>query len=359
MKTFIIAEAGVNHNGSLDMAKALIDVAVDSGADAVKFQTFRAENLVTEAAPKANYQLQQTETSESQFTMLKKLELNLEHHLELIAYAQQKKMQFLSTPFDLESLKLLTEKCDIPLIKIASGEITNSPLLLAAARTGKPIILSTGMANLGDIEVALGVLAFGYLNKNENSPTSQQLTDAYRSTSGQAILQNSVTLLHCTTEYPAPYADVNLKAMDTMRLSFNLPVGYSDHTAGIEVAIAAVARGATVIEKHFTLDKNLPGPDHQASLEPQELLSMVRSIRHVEAAVGHGQKIPTPAEFQNRAIARKSLVAIKKITPGDTFTEANLGLKRPGSGIPAIHFWQWLGKKSVAHYEQNDLITEL
>jgi sialic acid synthase SpsE len=219
MKTFIIAEAGVNHNGSLDMAKALIDVAVDSGADAVKFQTFRAENLVTEAAPKANYQLQQTETSESQFTMLKKLELNLEHHLELIAYAQQKKMQFLSTPFDLESLKLLTEKCDIPLIKIASGEITNSPLLLAAARTGKPIILSTGMANLGDIEVALGVLAFGYLNKNENSPTSQQLTDAYRSTSGQAILQNSVTLLHCTTEYPAPYADVNLKAMDTMRLS--------------------------------------------------------------------------------------------------------------------------------------------
>jgi sialic acid synthase SpsE len=179
MKTFIIAEAGVNHNGSLDMAKALIDVAVDSGADAVKFQTFRAENLVTEAAPKANYQLQQTETSESQFTMLKKLELNLEHHLELIAYAQQKKMQFLSTPFDLESLKLLTEKCDIPLIKIASGEITNSPLLLAAARTGKPIILSTGMANLGDIEVALGVLAFGYLNKNENSPTSQQLTDDF------------------------------------------------------------------------------------------------------------------------------------------------------------------------------------
>jgi N-acetylneuraminate synthase len=357
--TFIIAEAGVNHNGSIKMAKALIDVAKDSGADAIKFQTFRAENLVTQAAPKANYQIQQTSEAESQFTMLKKLELTYDNHIELIDYAAKENIQFLSTPFDLESLELLTKKLNIPIIKIASGEITNSPLLLASARSQKPIILSTGMANLSDVEMALNVLAFGYLNYAETKPSSQQLTDAYRSPEGQAALQKNVTLLHCTTEYPAPYAEVNLKAIDTLRQSFNLPVGYSDHTAGVEVSIAAVARGATVIEKHFTLDKNLPGPDHQASLEPHELLILVQSIRHVEAALGNGQKIPSPAEYLNRVIARKSLVALTEIVAGEMFTESNLGLKRPGSGIPATQYWEWLGKSSLNAYQENDLIAEL
>jgi N-acetylneuraminate synthase len=357
--TFIIAEAGVNHNGSLEMAKGLIDAAVKSGADAVKFQTFRAENLVTDAAPKANYQMEQTDQSESQFSMLKKLELSYEDHIQLMDYAAEKKIQFLSTPFDMESLTLLTQTFDLPLIKIASGEITNSPLLLAAARTGKPVIVSTGMASLGEIEIALNVLAFGYLKYKTLQPTLLQLMDAYRSEQGQEMLRAKVTLLHCTTEYPAPYSEVNLKAIDTMKMAFNLPVGYSDHTTGIEVAIAAVARGATVIEKHFTLDQNLVGPDHKASLEPHELTAMVTAIRHVEMALGHGQKLPSATEFLNRAIARKSLVALKPIAAGDIFNEENLGLKRPGSGIPATDFWQWLGKASLNNYQQNDLIAEL
>ena len=358
-KTFIIAEAGVNHNGSMEMATALIDTAAMSGADAVKFQTFRAENLVTQTAPKANYQLESTGDDESQFMMLKALELTEAHHAQLIQHAHSKKIQFLSTPFDLDSLSLLTDKFDLPLIKLGSGELTNSPILLAIARTGKPVILSTGMANLGDIEMALSVLAFGYLNNKETKPSMSQFIDAYRSDEGQQILKEKVTLLHCTTEYPAPYIEVNLKAIDTLRTAFNLPTGYSDHTPGIEIAIAAVARGATVIEKHFTLNRNLPGPDHQASLEPQELKMMVSAIRHVELAIGHGQKIPMPSEYVNRQIARKSLVALKNIAKGDVFSEDNLGLKRPGSGIPGIYYWEWLGKVSLNNYEQNDMILDI
>ncbi|MES2218869.1 MAG: N-acetylneuraminate synthase [Pseudomonadota bacterium] len=358
-KTFIIAEAGVNHNGSMEMAMELINTAVTSGADAVKFQTFRADSLVTESAPKANYQLDNTNQAESQYKMLKALELSKADHDKLMAHAAQKKIQFLSTPFDLESLSLLTKTFNLPIIKIASGEITNSPMLLAVARTQKPVIVSTGMANLGDIEMALSVLAFGYLDNREARPSLQQFMDAYRSTAGQKKLYEKVTLLHCTTEYPVPFAEVNLKVLDTLKAAFNLPVGYSDHTQGIEIAIAAVARGATVIEKHFTLNKNLPGPDHKASLEPQELASMVSSIRHVEAALGHGQKIPTPAEYINRAIARKSLVALKNIAAGEVFTEANLGLKRPGSGVSGIYYWEWLGKVSATSYQPNELITDL
>jgi N-acetylneuraminate synthase len=358
-KTFIIAEAGVNHNGSMEMATALIDAAAMSGADAVKFQTFRAENLVTQSAPKANYQMEATGDSESQFMMLKALELTEDNHIHLMQHARTKKIQFLSTPFDLDSLSLLANKFDLPLIKLGSGEITNSPILLAIARTDKPVILSTGMANLGDIEMALSVLAFGYLNSTESKPSLLQFIDAYRSNEGQQKLKEKVTLLHCTTEYPAPYAEVNLKAMDTLRSAFNLPTGYSDHTPGIEIAIAAVARGATVIEKHFTLNRALPGPDHQASLEPQELAMLVNSIRHVELAIGHGQKIPMPSEYINRKIARKSLVALKNIAKGEIFSEENLGLKRPGSGIPGIYYWEWLGKVSANNYEQNDLIVDI
>jgi N-acetylneuraminate synthase len=358
-KTFIIAEAGVNHNGSMDMAMELINTAVASGADAVKFQTFRADNLVTESAPKANYQLDNTNQAESQYKMLKALELSKADHELLMAHARLKKIQFLSTPFDLESLALLNDTFNLPLIKFASGEITNAPMLLAAARTLKPIIMSTGMANLGDIEMALSVLAFGYLNKSETRPSLQQFMDAFRSDEGQKKLAEKVTLLHCTTEYPVKFSEVNLKVLDTMKAAFNLPVGYSDHTQGIEVAIAAVARGATVIEKHFTLNKNLPGPDHKASLEPQELAQMISGIRNVEAALGHGQKIPTPAEYVNRAIARKSLVALTAIAAGEVFTEANLGLKRPGSGVSGIYYWEWLGKTAATSYKPNELITEL
>jgi N-acetylneuraminate synthase len=355
-KTFIIAEAGVNHNGSLELARQLVEVAAKSGADAVKFQTFRADTLVTESAPKAKYQIEQTSDAGSQYGMLKALELSEEYHIALIRHAKENNILFLSTPFDLDSAALLTDKFNLPIMKVASGEITNSPLLLQLARTGKPIILSSGMSTLGDIEMALSVLAVGYLQPEITQPTLQDLMDAFRSEEGQAILQEKVSLLHCTTDYPVSYTEVNLKAMDTMRRAFNLPVGYSDHTQGIEIAIAAVARGATLIEKHFTLDRNLPGPDHQASLEPQELNAMVSAIRHVEQALGHGQKLPTSAEYPNRAIARKSLVALKNISAGEVFTTENLGLKRPGSGIPAVSYWEWLGKVSTTEYQQNDLI---
>jgi N-acetylneuraminate synthase len=357
-KTFIIAEAGVNHNGSINLAKELIDAAVEARADAIKFQTFRADKLLTATAPKASYQTVRTPVAESQYEMLKKLELSQQDHAILIDYCRQKNIQFLSTPFDLASVDLLTKTFDLSRLKLASGEITNAPLLLKAARTGKPIILSTGMSMLGDIEMALSILAFGYLNNEETKPSQAQFIDAYRSQDGQQTLQQRVTLLHCTTEYPAAFSEVNLKAIDTLRFAFNLPVGYSDHTVGVEVPIAAVARGATMIEKHFTLNRNLPGPDHQASLEPGELIKMINAIRHIEMAIGDGNKIPSPNEFKNRAIARKSLVALCNINKGEVFTENNLGLKRPGNGIPGIHFWKWLGKVSQHDYSENDLIAE-
>lgn len=357
--TFIIAEAGVNHNGSLGKAKELIDIAAACGADAVKFQTFQADKLLTQAAPKADYQTIHTGKDESQYEMIKKLELSENDHYQLIEYCRQKKILFLSTPFDLASVDWLTKKFNLQTIKIASGEITNAPLLLHIARSGKPVILSTGMATLGDIEMALSVLAFGYLMHIQLAPTQDRLIDTYRSLAGQQILKQKVTLLHCTTEYPAPYADVNLRALDTLKQAFNLPVGYSDHTDGIEIAIAAVARGATTIEKHFTLDKNLPGPDHKASLEPNELERMINAIRHVEEALGEGNKIPSAAEFKNRLIARKSLVALSNIRKGDIFTELNLGLKRPGNGISGIYYWEWLGKIAQQDYIENELIVAI
>jgi len=358
-QTYIIAEAGVNHNGSLDIAKSLIDVASDSGADAVKFQTFQADKLLVSSAPKADYQKVRTSTSESQYAMIKKLELNVEDHTALIDYCHHQKIQFLSTPFDLESLDLLTVTFNLPLLKIASGEITNGPLLLNAAKSKRPIILSTGMSTLGEIEMALSVLAYGYLDCQSKRPALHHFIDAYRSLEGQNLLRHYVTLLHCTTEYPAPFSEVNLKAMDTLRDAFQLPVGYSDHTLGIEIAIAAVARGATMIEKHFTLDKTLPGPDHQASLEPAELTAMVKSIRHVDLSIGSGQKIPGSTEFKNRLIARKSLVALQNIKKGDIFTESNVGLKRPGNGIQGIYYWEWLKKIAPQDYNENELINDI
>lgn len=354
-RTFIIAEAGVNHNGSLDMARQLIDVAADAGADAVKFQTFKALSLVSQSAPKAAYQVDTTGNEESQFDMIRKLELDETAHRQLIAHCQQKGIQFLSTPFDFASVDLLAKTFDLPCLKIPSGEITNGPLLLYVAQTGKPVILSTGMSTLDEVEVALGVLAYGFVSDGQN-PSRDAFQKAYGSAQGQAALRNKVRLLHCTTEYPAPLAEVNLRAMDTLKEAFDLPVGYSDHTTGITIPVAAVARGAVIIEKHFTLDHNLPGPDHRASLVPDELRAMVRAIRAVEVALGDGVKRPTASELKNLPVARKSLVAKSGIKAGDVLTSENLGAKRPGDGVSPMEYWNYLGQKASRNYHADEKV---
>lgn len=353
---FIIAEAGVNHNGSIQMALRLVDAAADAGADAVKFQTFKSEKLVSKQASKADYQKQNTDGSESQLEMLKRLELDETAHKKIIAHCNKKNIHFLSTPFDSDSLNLLAYKLGLPIVKIPSGEITNLPFLLAVARTGKPIIMSTGMATLSEVEAALEVLAFGYTADQNDTPSLDAFQHAYSSIVGQNALQQKVTLLHCTTDYPAVLDQVNLRAMDTIRSAFQLPVGYSDHTAGISVPIAAVARGAKVIEKHLTLDRTLPGPDHRASLEPDGFKKMVESIRQIELAIGSPQKIPTNAELKNKPTVRKSLVALTPIKPGDRFTEKNIGTKRPGDGISPAHFWKYIGKISDQSYAPDEKI---
>ncbi|MFC1743555.1 N-acetylneuraminate synthase [Candidatus Riflebacteria bacterium] len=355
-KTFIIAEAGVNHNGSLEMAKELVDVAKAAGADAVKFQTFKAENLVTSKAQKAQYQKETTGNGESQFKMLKKLELDEQGHAILIDYCRDVGIEFLSTPFDSDSLTLLADKYSLRVIKIPSGEITNGPFLLEIARLKKPVILSTGMSSLAEVETALSLLAFGFTDGDK--PATAAFKEAYLSKPGQQMLFEKVTLLHCTTEYPTPFTDVNLKAMDTLKSAFNLPVGYSDHTPGISIPIAAVARGAVLIEKHFTLDKNLPGPDHRASLEGDELKNMVRSIREVELGLGSSLKAPAASELKNMASARKSLIAARKICSGETFTGENVAIKRPGIGISPMDYWSLLGKKAQRDYTEEEFILE-
>lgn len=352
--TYIIAEAGVNHNGSLALAKKLVEVAAESGADAVKFQTFKADTLVSRLAPKAEYQAKATGSGESQHEMIRKLELNEDAHEILIEHCKVCGIEFLSTPFDLESVDLLAGRFDLPLIKIPSGDITNAPLLLKVAKTGKPVILSTGMSTLGEIEDALGVLIFGYLGISE--PSIGAFRAAYCSAQGRSILQDKVTLMHCTTEYPAPLVDVNLKVIDTLKNAFDLPVGYSDHTEGIAVPVAAVARGATVIEKHFTLDRTLPGPDHKASLEPAELKQMVAAIRIVEQALGSGRKYPAQSELKNISIARKSLVAATTINVGEPFTTENLVVKRPGNGLSPMRYWEMLNRKSGCQFSVDEAV---
>jgi N-acetylneuraminate synthase len=354
-RTYIIAEAGVNHNGSITMARQLVDAAVDAGADAVKFQTFKAEKLMCNGAPKAEYQIRLTDPGESQLEMVRNLELDEPAHRLIIGYCQERGIHFLSSPFDLDSVDLLIRNCDPPYIKIASGEITNAPLLLKIARTGKPALLSTGMSMLGEVEMALGVLAFGY-GQSDESPSLGAFQRAYRSEAGQDALGQKVILLHCTTEYPAPFQEIDLQSMDTLRTAFGLPVGYSDHTTGIAVPVAAVARGAIVVEKHFTLDRALPGPDHKASLEPDELRQMVRSIRQVEVSLGSSLKIPAASEIKNRDIARKSLVAACAIKKGDLLTDANLTCKRPGTGVSPMYYWDWLGKTAGRDYARDELI---
>ncbi|QWV95974.1 N-acetylneuraminate synthase [Geomonas nitrogeniifigens] len=354
-RTFIIAEAGVNHNGDIEMAKRLIEAACEAGADAVKFQTFKAEKLVSRFAAKAQYQVRNTDAAESQFDMIKKLELDEGAHQLLQAHCRACGIEFLSTPFDVDSIEMLVSRFDLSRLKLPSGEVTNAPFLLKAARTGKPVILSTGMSTLDEIEAALGVLAFGYLGGNE-SPSVSCFRKAYASSAGRELLSLKVILLHCTTEYPAPVAEVNLRAMDTMRQAFGLPVGYSDHTEGIAVPIAAAAREAAVIEKHFTLDRTLPGPDHRASLEPDELRTMVQGIRGIELALGSGEKEAAPSELKNMSVARKSLVAGCAIAAGERFTCENLVVKRPGSGISPMLFWEYLGRKAEKSYQADEVI---
>ncbi len=357
-RVYIIAEAGVNHNGNADMAFQLVDVAVAAGADAVKFQTFKTENVVTKSADKAKYQKQTTDSNESQFEMIKKLELSHEMHHKLIAYCREKGVEFLSTAFDSESLNFLTNELGLKTLKIPSGEITNGPLLLEHAQTGCNLILSTGMATLGEIEEALCVLAFGLINNSKTKPSTATFQQAYFSTEGQKLLKERVTLLHCTTEYPAPLQDINLKAMHTMRTAFGLKTGYSDHSKGVTVPIAATAMGAILIEKHFTLDKTLPGPDHKASLEPDELIAMVQAIRTVEQVMGGGIKIPIPSELKNRPIARKSLVAAKNIKQGEEFTEVNIAIKRPGTGVSPMTYWEVLGTVAKSDILQDSVIVQ-
>ncbi len=328
-KIFIIAEAGVNHNGDIQTAKELIDVAAAAEADAVKFQTFKADTLVCRQAPKAAYQMETTSAEESQFDMLKKLELTPDMHRELIDYCHEKNIMFLSTPFDLDSLHYLVD-CGLAVIKIPSGEITNYPLIREAGRSGKRIILSSGMSTIDEVRETVAVL-------KENGSTD-------------------ITVLHCNTEYPTPFSDVNLRAMQTIKEETGVSVGYSDHTPGIEAAVAAAALGATVIEKHFTLDRNMKGPDHKASLEPNELTEMVRAVRHIEQALGDGEKKPSASEKKNMAVARKSLVAKCLIKGGEMFTEENLTAKRPGTGLSPMLWNQVIGQKAKRDFAADEMI---
>jgi N-acetylneuraminate synthase len=356
-RVLIIAEAGVNHDGSLDRARALVDAAHQAGADAVKFQSFQADRLVSRHAPKAAYQQSATAPAESQLEMLRRLELGEPEHRALIEHCAARGIRFLSSPFDLPSVDLLTGRFGLSLLKIASGQIANAPLLLRAARAGAAVIVSTGMSTLSDIEAALGVLAFGYAG-GDRAPSQAAFEQAWAAPASRQLLHDRVTLLHCTTEYPAPFTEVNLRAMDTLRQAFGLPVGFSDHTPGIAIPLAAVARGATVIEKHFTLDRSLPGPDHKASLEPPELAAMVAGIRQVQVALGDGCKVPVPSELGNRAVARQSLVAAVAIKQGEPFTEENLGFKRPGTGISPMRYWQILGTRASRDYARDEAIDD-
>ena len=353
---FVIAEAGVNHNGDPGIGRELIDAADDAGADAVKFQTFRADELVSRDAPKAAYQQRTTGTEESHYEMIRRLELSEEDHRDLIAHAAARDIAFLSTPFDLSSLRLLTETFGLGLLKIGSGELTNLPFLLAAARASERLIVSTGMGSMAEVEQALGAIAYGFTVPGDVLPGPMDLAWAFADESGQGALRDRVTLLHCTTEYPAAFDDVNLRAIETLAQAFGLPVGYSDHTPGIHMAVAAVACGARVIEKHVTLDKTLPGPDHEASLEPDEFRQLVRHLRETDRARGDGVKRPTAAEWRNREVARKSLVAACPIVAGEPFTPQNLARKRPGTGRSPARYWDYLGQRADRDYATDELI---
>lgn len=355
-RTYIIAEAGVNHNGSLEMAKELVCVAKDAGADAVKFQTFKAENLVTKSAMQANYQIKNLGETTSQYKMLKNLELSYEEFIELNEYCRNLGIEFISTPFDFESVDFLLDDLNIGVAKIPSGELTNSPFIHYIATRKRKIILSTGMATIQEIHEALSIISYGLSGRNE--VFMKDVLDFYHTNEAKQLLEENVILLHCTTEYPASLESINLRAIQTLRDEFNLRIGLSDHSAGIAVSTAAIALGANVIEKHFTLDKKLEGPDHIASLEPQELKELIKNIREVELALGNGKKEPTAIEIQNRKASRRSLVAKRSIEVGDIFTINNLTVKRPGNGIVPSEFWNYIGKEATKPYSEDELIEE-
>lgn len=353
-RTFVIAEAGVNHDGSLNDALRMVDVAAEAGADAVKFQTFDPAKLATRRAHKAAYQVRNTGADDGQLSMLKALQLDRAAHHALSRRAEARGVRFMSTAFDLESLDFLAG-LDMPAVKIPSGDLTWGTMLLSAAQLGRPLIVSTGMATLEEIGEALAVVAFALTR--EGLPSGEDdLKGAFGDPEAQAALRKCVTLLHCTTEYPAPLAAVNLRAMDLMRETFGLPVGYSDHTLGTTVAIAAAARGATVIEKHFTLDRRRSGPDHAASLEPDELADMIAAIRDVEAALGSARKVAVPEEIGNRGNARRSLVAARAIAAGEAFSLDNLTAKRPADGQSPMMVWRLLGRPSPRAYAEDEAI---
>jgi len=350
-RVYIIAEAGVNHNGDPEMAVDLIHAAKEAGADAVKFQTAQADKVVIEEAPKADYQKTTTDAFESQIEMLRRILLPYDAHHRLVEECNSLDIDFLSTPFDLESLAFLVNELGVARLKIPSGEITNGPLLLAAGRSGLDIILSTGMCTMTDIANALSVIGMGYAGQTGAPAGDLPAPDLN-------ALKQRITILQCTTEYPAPLAETNLRAMDTLRDRFGLPVGLSDHTDGIVAAIAATARGASIIEKHFTLDRNLPGPDHKASLEPGTLTEMVSSIRATALALGDGVKAPSASEVPNMSVARKSLVALADIDKGEAFTPENLGAKRPGYGISPMRYWDYLGRVATRDIAAGELIDQ-
>lgn len=353
---YVIAEAGVNHNGELELARQLVDCAADAGVDAVKFQTFDAKKLATSAAPKAAYQQRTTDATESQLEMLRKLELPREWHWELRERARSRGIEFLSTAFDASSLRFL-EELDMPFYKVPSGELTNGPLLWQFARQGRPLVVSTGMATISEVEQALAVIAHAFNADGEPSDVSD-IWQGWSNSAWRASLKDRVTLLHCTSQYPTPMQECNLQAMDTLR-AFGLPVGYSDHTEGILIPVAAVARGAVVIEKHFTLDREMPGPDHKASLEPAELSQMVQQIRHLQLALGDGAKCPQPSEWNTRRAARQHVVAARDIVEGTLLSREDLTTARSGGGgQPATALWGLVGAAAIKSYLAGEAISQ-
>lgn len=354
--TFIIAEAGVNHNGSIDLARSLIDAAVVAKADAVKFQSFVASSIVTTSARKAEYQIAQTGGQESQLEMLQRLELSHAQQRELFNYCKKSGIEFLSTPFDSESLKFLVSDLKLSTIKVGSGELTNAPFLLEVARCTDKLILSTGMSTIDEIELALGVVAFGMSANKTSEPSTDACKKALVNDAGRQALRQRVTLLHCTTDYPTSPADINLRAMLTLSEKFNCQVGLSDHSIGTHIAVGAVAMGATIIEKHLTTSRDLAGPDHKASLEPDEFKKLVANIRDIEIAFGSAEKTPTANETKNQQVARRSIVASKAIKSGEVFTTENIVVKRPGTGQSPFKYWDLLGTKSTRDIAANELI---
>ena len=355
---YIIAEAGVNHNGSKKLAMEMVDHAVNAKANAIKFQTFKTDLIVTSYAKRAEYQKNNTKKNNTQHEMLKNLELSQKDFEEIYNYCVLRKIDFLSTAFDIESLLFLTKKLKLNKLKIPSGDLTNAPLLLEHSFRAKKLIVSTGMSTLSEIENALGVIAFGLLG-NKKKPSMEEFKKAFQSQVGKVMLKEKVTLLHCTSAYPAPLNEINLKAMLKLQNIFKLDVGYSDHSDGIIVPLVAASLGARVIEKHFTLDKTLDGPDHKASIEPLDLKKMISEVRLVEKILGSEKKSITLSELKNQTVARKSLVAIKAIKKGDFFTNFNLGCKRPGNGMSPINYWHLIGKKSPIPYKKDELINHL